>query len=280
MPSERTPKRVFITGGSSGIGLALADALVRAGAHVCICARGQARLDEAVAALEAAAPRGADGPAPFGVRLDISDREAVGAAAAELGERLGGLDLLINNAGVAHPGPFLELEPARFDEMMDINYHGTVNVTRALVPTMIDSGGGQIAMVSSLAAIVGIYGYTAYAPSKYAVRGFAECLRHDLMGHDITVHTAFPPDTDTPQLAYEDRFKPAETKALGGSVEALTAEAVARTILDGLARGRTIILPGLETKLVYWAARRFPGLTRYFTDATLRKVQRGLPPER
>lgn len=268
-------KRVFITGGSSGIGLSLAELLVAEGAQVCICARGQARLDEAVAALEAKAGQG---PKPFGVALDVSDREAVTRVAAEVLERMGGVDLLINNAGIVHPGSFLDLEPERFDAMMDVNYHGTVNVTRAFVPAMIEGGGGQVVIVSSLAGIVGIYGYTAYAASKFALRGFAESLRHDLMAHGVTVHAVFPPDTDTPQLTYENQFKPPQTKALGGSVKALEAVEVARSILAGVARGRPIILPGGETKFVYWAARRLPLLTRWMTDSILRKANRSLPP--
>lgn len=264
-------KRVFITGGSSGIGLALAEQLVDAGAKVCIAARGQARLDEALAQLHA---RG--GPKAIALSLDVADREAVARVADQTLSQLGGLDLLINNAGIAHPGAFLELSDERFDSMMAVNYFGSVNVTRAFVPAMIEGGGGQIAMVSSLAGLIGVYGYTAYAASKYAVRGFAECLRQDLMVHGITVHSVYPPDTDTPQLAYENQFKPAQTKAISGTVKPMSADAVAAAILAGVARGHVNIIPGMESKLVAWAARRFPWLTRAFVDSSLRKAERAL----
>ena len=269
-------KRVLITGGSSGIGLALAEQLVGAGARVAILARGQARLDEALAVLAKACTN--EARAPLALSVDISDRAAVAEAAPRLLEGLGGgIDVLVNNAGLAHPGSFLELDDAIFDSMMAVNYFGTVNITRALAPAMIEGGGGQIVIVSSLAGAIGIYGYTAYGASKYAVRGFAESLRHDLMVHGISVHTVFPPDTDTPQLAYENQFKPAQTKAIAGTVKAMSAESVAREILAKLARGRVNIIPGTESKLVYWAARRFPGLTRALLDSALRRAERALP---
>ncbi|PRP90692.1 Fatty acyl-CoA reductase [Enhygromyxa salina] len=272
MASTFANKRVFITGGSSGIGRALAWQLAAEGAHVCIAARGQAGIDETIAELEARAASPTQ--ILFGVAVDIGDREAVGAAVGRVLERLGGLDLLINNAGIAHPAAFLDTPDEVFDAMMRVNYFGTVHVTRALVPAMIEGGGGQVAIVSSLAGVVGIYGYTAYAASKYAVRGFAECLRQELMQHGIGVSVVFPPDTDTPQLERESRTKPPETAALAGTVKPLSAEFVAKTILAGLSRRRFHVIPGLASKLIYFAAGRFPVITRLVLDRDLRRFQR------
>src|SRR5690606_22673417 len=98
------------------------------------------------------------------VALDVGDREAVEAAVPQIHERLGGpVDLLINNAGITYPAAMLDTPPELFDEIMRVNYFGTVHVTRALLPGMIETGGGQIAIVSSLAGVVGVYGYSAYS---------------------------------------------------------------------------------------------------------------------
>lgn len=264
-------KRVFITGGSSGIGRALACQLAREGAHVCVVARGQEAIDETVAQLEslAASPT----QKLFGLPLDVGDRNAVYALAPTVIERLGGLDLLINNAGITHPASFVDTSDEVFDAMMRVNYFGTVHMSRALLPALIDSR-GQIGIVSSLAGVIGIYGYSAYGASKFALRGFAESLRHDLMQYGIDVTVVFPPDTDTPQLEQEDRIKPAETRALAGNVKALSAEFVARATLDGLRRRSVYVMPGFGTKLVIFLAQRFPGITRWFLDGDLRRFQK------
>lgn len=265
-------KRAFITGGSSGIGKSLAGLLVDEGAHVCIAARGRAKLDEALAELR---PRVRDpGQILTSVALDVGDREAVERAAPAILAELGGVDLLINNAGITHPAAMLDTPPELFDAIMQVNYFGTVHVTRALLPSMIEAGGGQIAIVSSLAGVIGIYGYTAYSASKFALVGFAECLRQDLLGHGIAVSLVFPPDTDTPQLEAENRIKPAQTKAIAGTVKVLSPEFVARATLAGLRRRRHRIIPGFESKFSVFMAQRFPGLTRAVLDAQLRRFER------
>ena len=138
---------------------------------------------------------------------------------------------------------------------MRVDYFGTVHVTRALLPAMIERGTGQIAIVSSLAGVIGIYGYTAYSASKFALVGFAECLRQDLLAHGIGVSLVFPPDTDTPQLTEENRIKPDQTRAIAGNVKVLSADYVARTTLIGLGKGRHQIIPGWGSKL----AASWPG---------------------
>ncbi|KIG11884.1 Short-chain dehydrogenase/reductase SDR [Enhygromyxa salina] len=264
-------KRVFITGGSSGIGRAIACQLAREGAHVCVVARGQAAIDETVAQLEslAASPT----QQLFGLSLDVGVPKDIAAVAKAATERLGGLDLLINNAGITHPASFMDTPDEVFDSIMRVNFFGTVHVTRALLPALIESR-GQIGIVSSLAGVIGIYGYTAYGASKFALRGFAESLRHDLMQYGIDVTVAFPPDTDTPQLQQENRIKPAETHALAGKVKPLRAEFVASETLNGLRRRSVYVKPGFGTKLVMFLAQRFPGLSRWFLDADLRRFQR------
>jgi 3-dehydrosphinganine reductase len=268
-------KRVFITGGSSGIGKAAANVLARSGAHVWIAARGQGRLDEALAEIKA---HGIDPDQRFGaVALDVSDREAVAAAAAEVLEGLGGLDVLINNAGIAHPAAVSETPDEVFDAMMRVNYFGTVNVTRAFWPTFMRQKSGAVCNVSSLAGVLGIYGYTAYAASKFAINGFSECLRQEAIDHNVTISLVFPGDTDTPQLAYENQFKPPETKAIAGKVKVMSAAEVAEALLRGVTKGKWHILPGFESKFAHFMSRHFPGVTRLVIDGALKKYRRQHP---
>ena len=253
-------KRVLITGGSSGIGLALARMLVLEGAHVCIVARGQARIDEAVAELRKLVK--SNEQVVFGLPLDIGDPAQIDAVVAPVLERLGGMDVLINNAGITHPAAFIDTPREVAEQIMRINVSGTLDVTRAFLPTMIANGGGQIAIVSSLAGLLGVYGFTAYAASKFALRGFAESLRQELLVHRISITLVFPPDTDTPMLHEENKIKPAETKALSGTVQPISAEIrgcgdIKRTTAATLSRD-----PGIEL-----AVRRVHGSTDACVDA-------------
>ncbi len=268
-------KKVFITGGSSGIGRAAAVQLAQAGASVWLAARGRERLEEALGEVSAAA---AGSGQVFGcTALDIADRGAVEEAALVVLEGLGGLDVLVNNAGIAHPATFLETPDEVFESMMRVNYMGTVHVTRAFLPTLIAQRGGHLINVTSMLGFMGIYGYTAYAASKHAVTGFSDCLRQELLDHGIGISVLFPPDTDTPQLHEENRIKPPETKAIAGEVKTMSAEEVARTMLLGAARGRYLIVPGAMGRFTHFMYRHAPWAVRLVIDGELRKYRKAHP---
>ncbi len=235
-------KLVLITGGSSGIGKALALLLDAAGARLWLLARRREALSEVQAHMR--------GDCRV-LSTDVSDWQQVQAAIAEIQRVSGAPDVIINSAGITRPGYVQELPIEVFRQMMEVNYLGTVHVIKAALPAMLTRGSGQIINISSVAGFLGVFGYTAYGASKYAVRGFSDTLRAELKPLGIRVSIVFPPDTDTPQLTYEAPFKPPETKALAGNAGLLSAEQVARIILSEAARGRYIILPGLETKALY-----------------------------
>lgn len=265
-------KRVFITGGSSGIGKSIALMLAEQGAHLYIAARGQARLDEALAEIREHA---ANADQVFGsVALDVSDRDAVKDAAEKVVSGLGGIDIVVNNAGIAHPASIMDTPDEVFDSMMAVNYFGTVHVTRAFLPYMTEARGGTIAIVSSLAGVLGIYGYSAYSASKFALWGFADCVRQDVLKYGIKVCVVFPPDTDTPQLEEENRIKPPETKAIAGNVKVQPPEFVAKALLEGVKKGKYHVIPGMGSKFTYFMARHFPAITRWVIDGDLKKYQR------
>lgn len=262
----------IITGGSSGIGLALARLLAQEAMDITLIARDPARLDAALAVLETA--RKHPHQSFRAISADLADHAAARNSIATAIAQLGRPELLITSAGVARPGYFGELDRDVFEEAMRVNYFGTLDAIRAAVPDMRARRRGHIVLISSGAGLVGIYGYTAYAASKFALRGLAEALRAELRPDGIAVSVVYPPDTDTPQLAQENLTKPPETRAITAQGGLWQPDAVAREILRGLKKRRFAITPGRRMTLLYWLGGPLaPLLARYF-DRVVRRARR------
>jgi 3-dehydrosphinganine reductase len=244
-------KKALITGGSSGIGFALANQLVASGASVAILARDAQKLSAAAASLEKI--RLSPDQGIWSIQSDVTQASQLYPALDAWKSEYGVPDIVINCAGDAHPASFVSTDLEVFHNMMDVNYFGTVNVLKNLVPDMRERRSGVIINISSMAGVIGVYGYTAYGASKFAVSGFSDVLRSELKLYNIQVSVVFPPDTQTPQLDAENKIKPFITKEVGGSSGVMSADAVASEILNKAARGKYIILPGSEAKLLYTA---------------------------
>ncbi len=268
--------RVLVTGGSSGIGLALARALLREGARVCIAARDPERLERA--ARELRSESGSD--AVTSVAMDVTSSDSIASGVPAAVTALGGLDVLINNAGYALPGYIDELDDAVYVEMMAVNYFGPMRLARACLPYFATQGGGRIVNVTSMLGFMGTFGYSAYCPSKYALSGFSEALRQDVLPFGVRVHLCYPPTTTTPGLERENRDKPAEAWAIEGKSRAFSPEQVARGILNGVRAGKFHILVGLDSWFIWLAQRLAPWLVRFVTDRVLMKELRTREPGR
>lgn len=264
-------KTVFITGGSAGIGLAAARLLASLGAKVAIFARNRERLDEALSQISAAA--GKDSSSALGYCLDVGDHEAVKDVMGHAMNETGTPDLLINCAGRAIPRPFTEIGFGQFSDTMRVNLFGVWSAAAAVVPAMMDRGSGHIVNVSSVAGLIGVYGYTDYAASKFAVVGFSEALRCELAPHGIGVSVLCPPDTDTPGFAEENRTKPPETCAISGKAKVVSAEKVAEALVCGIQKGRFLILPGADAKSAALIKRLAPGVVFSVMDRAVCKVR-------
>jgi 3-dehydrosphinganine reductase len=244
-------KVALVTGGSSGIGLAAAKLLATNGAYVWLVARDRARLGDALSEVKAAS--NSPGHTCGTVSADIADPEQAAAAVREVTMAAGAPDIVINSAGIVFPGYVEDLDPVAFRRQIDVNYLGAVYVTKAALPAMFERGAGHIVNVCSAAGFLGMFGYTAYGASKYALRGFSEALRAELSPRGIDVSVVFPPDTDTPQLVYDKANRPREIDAIvGHKVSVKSPEFVARAILHGVTHRRYIITPGLDTTFLYW----------------------------
>ncbi len=256
-------RQALITGGSSGIGLALAQLLAENGANVWLIARRKDVLENAQKSLAVVGGQ-KHGTLP----ADVSDWKQVQAAFERLKREVGVPDILINSAGVTEPGYVDEIPIETYREIMEINYMGTVQVTKAVLPGMLERGSGDIINISSAGGFVTGPGYGAYSPSKFAVRGFSDALRAEVKPRGLRVFLVYPPNTDTPQRAYEvSRQSPEvhhldENAGLGPwKFGTLPVSQVAGEILKGVQRGRYVILPGTGNRVLY----RIVGLLGDFT---------------
>lgn len=240
------PGPVIVTGGSSGIGLAITTRLARRGHPVALVARRPALLAGAAATITAAVP----GAVVSTHTLDVADAAVLARAADAVVAVHGPVAWLIASAGIVEPGLFADLPIESHRRQMETNHFGTLAAVHAVLPSMRVAGRGRIVMVSSGAGLFGIWGYSAYAPTKFAVRGLAEVLRLELGEMGITVTLALPPDTDTPQLTGERASRPAATEAIAGGGGVWSAEAVAEVILRAADRGRFLATPGLGLTLL------------------------------
>src|SRR5262249_40849835 len=157
---------------------------------------------------------------------DVADPAQAEASVAAAIDALGAPELVVTSAGVSIPGRFEELPREVFEQSMAVNYFGSLYVVRAALPSMRAHRHGRIVFVSSGAGLIGLFGYAAYSPTKFALRGLAEALRAELRADNIAVSIVYPPDTDTPMLEEENKTKPEESKLITGTVKAWSAEDV------------------------------------------------------
>jgi 3-dehydrosphinganine reductase len=272
-------RNVIVTGGSSGIGKATARMLVQRGANVSIIARRRALLEAALAEFEA--ERVVPAQVFQAHSADLSDWEQAQAGIAAVTAEGHRPDILINAAGITHPGYFEELPIEVFRRIMDVDFFGTLYPTKLVAPMMMARHSGHIVNFSSGAGFLGVFGYSAYGAAKFAVRGFSDVLRSELKPYGVHIHVVFPADTDTPQLHEENKLKPPETREIvGKQLKLLQPEDVAREVIRGIERNKYIIIPGFELKLYFLLANGIIGFSYWYFDRLIAKSRkkRGLPP--
>lgn len=186
MADSLSQKRVFITGGASGIGLATALELARAGCRLAIADIHAANLEKAQRQIEEL------GAEVAGFLLDVSDREMVERVAAQASERFGGIDVLVNNAGVGLNRELAEMTPGDWQRLLDVNLWGVLNCTYAFLPKMIASHAGQIVNIATGQVFFRLPTWGAYTAAKAAVEVFSEVLSAEVGPTGISVTTVFP----------------------------------------------------------------------------------------
>jgi NAD(P)-dependent dehydrogenase (short-subunit alcohol dehydrogenase family) len=259
-------KAAVVTGAGSGIGRALALGLAARGAKLAL-----SDIDEAGLAETGALVRKAGGEADLR-HVDVGDAASVSAYATEVKKRLGTVHQLYNNAGITRGSrPFLEMRPQDFAAIMRVNFDGVVNGTRAFLPHLIASGAGCLVNISSLNGLMAQPHLSAYVASKFAVRGFTETIRAEMLvaGHPVQVVVVHPggvhtnianssiPDdavlTEAERARAKKRIQVYNEKLL-----TMPPDEAARVILDGVARGRTRIVVTTQAVWVDRLVRLLP----------------------
>ncbi len=266
-------KTVYITGGSSGIGLDIARLLAGLGADILLMARSAQGLENAKKTIEDSLET--DRQKILTLSIDVGDQAQVYEKMKTAVETFGAPDILILSAGVNTAADHFEnISPEMFNEVMNINVNGVRNSIHALIKPM-KAKKSQVVILSSAAALFGMFGYTPYATSKAALMGFAESLRYELTPLGMAVTIVFPPDVDTPMNRGEAKTLPPEgmaVKKLGGQ---LTPEFAAKEIVHAIKKKKYFAIPGYQTRFLYFLHRISNGvLSRMVSDFVIKRAGR------
>ena len=255
-------RTAVVTGAAGGIGRGIALALARRGCHVALADIDKAALTRTTA--EIAGQESARSLRVSHYRLDVANRAAVAALPAQMMAAHGAVDILVNNAGVALGGTFLEIAESDFDWLLGINFWGVVQMTRAFLPLLSNSEEARIVNVSSLFGLIAPPGQTAYAASKFAVRGFSESLRHELADTRIGVTVVHPGGIAT-SIAKNARMpaslsddEAAKRRTFFDSFLTMPPETAGEIIVRGVERRKARILVGSDAKYAELVERLMP----------------------
>jgi NAD(P)-dependent dehydrogenase (short-subunit alcohol dehydrogenase family) len=218
-------RKVLVTGGSSGIGAALAEGFAERGAVVGICARRADRLAEVLERCRKHSPESRSWV------VDLSQLDAIAGFAATAERELGGIDVLVNNAGIPKRRDVTRLTPDVVESTMTLNYFSPIRLTLALLPGLIERG-GRIVNISSVAARLGPPGEAAYSATKAALTAFTESMAVDLRDTDVLVHLVNPGVIDTELFHLPDN-----DEGFHSAVDALPVEAIVQPVIDQLDAG-------------------------------------------
>ncbi|MFD9660522.1 SDR family NAD(P)-dependent oxidoreductase [Rhodococcus sp. NPDC059968] len=248
-------KVAVITGAGSGIGRALALDLAKKGARLALSDVDTVGLADTVRRTEAL------GAEVKSDRLDVAEREAVLAYADDVVAQFGTVHQIYNNAGIAYNGTVEKSEFKDIERIMDIDFWGVVNGTKAFLPHLIASGDGHVVNISSVFGLIAVPGQSAYNAAKFAVRGFTEALRQEMLiaEHPVEVTCVHPGGIKTAvarnATVAEDEDAQTFAEFFDKRLALHSPEMAAKTILDGVRKGRARVVIGWEAKALDVLAR-------------------------
>ncbi len=264
-----TGKNVVITGASMGIGQEIAKAYARERANVFLVARNKERLEAARGEVESAAP----GANVEWISADVTDSKSITSAIDKIGQEPGGIQVVAGNAGIVIPGYFEDLPIETFERVNRTNYLGSVYLAKASVPHLLKNHESVITFTASLVGIKGIFGYSNYAPTKFALVGLADVMRAELRPKGLQVTVLCPPDTRTPGYKHELEERPRELDIVASAGKVFSPQEVANCYLEGVRKGKRLIFCGFDSKLLYYLNRLSPALVDLYLNML---VKRGL----
>lgn len=268
-------KVMVITGAGSGMGREMALIGARSGALLALSDWNEAGLDETVDLVKAAGAREVRSDV-----IDVADRAAMGVWATAVADQFGRVNMMINNAGVSMTGDFEEMSYDDFDWIVGVNFMGVVNGTKEFLPHLIASGDGHLVNISSLFGLVSIPGQAAYNATKYAVRGFSEALREEMLinKHRVAVTVVHPGGIKTGISRNGRKTAGQDGAALDSLFEnklaRMTADKAARIIIKGALARKPRVLVGIDAH----AMHHFAHLTgARYQDVVARIATRVIP---
>jgi NAD(P)-dependent dehydrogenase (short-subunit alcohol dehydrogenase family) len=269
-------KVAVVTGAGSGIGRALAYELARRGAALAVSDVDETGLAQTARQLRVIGARTHE------QRLDVTDRAAVLAYAETVAAEFGVVNIVVNNAGIGFTGNVEQMSFEQIERVLDVDFWGVVHGTKAFLPQLIASGDGHLVNVSSLFGLLAVPGQSAYNAAKFAVRGFTESLRQELLvaGHPVRVTCVHPGGIKTAIARNSqavDGLDPTELARFFDEQLARTSpESAARSIVRAIRRDRARVLVGVDAKLLDLLVRiTGPGYQRLF----VRRAATRLPPD-
>jgi short-subunit dehydrogenase len=265
MRREPTGKRAILTGASGGIGRALAAELAKAGARVALAARNTEKLNEVAAGVRASGGEAVAIPADL-TKADDRRRLVESAVAA-----LGGLDLLVNNAGVGSWGHFADSTEAICREVMEVNFFAPVELTRLAVPHLTRGNQPAVVNVTSMCGRKGMPAWPEYSASKFALVGMSEAWRGEFARFDIDVLTIVPGMTNS---GFQNNWLRADGKADLRFEEGMAPECLAAKVVGAIRANRTETVCGSEARRLLRFNRYFPRLTNWLIARKVTKLYR------
>jgi short-subunit dehydrogenase len=255
--------RVLVTGASQGIGRAIAELAARRGMRVLAVARKLDLLNELAQSVRK------DGHTLEVVQADVATQDGRDAMVRAAREKFGGLDVLINNAGIGATGHFADSSPDALRQIMETNFFGTVETTRAFLPLLKQGQTPAVLNVSSILARRAIPGRSLYCASKFAVEGWTQAVRAEFARFDIDVITVNPGLTQT---NFSQNMLERNAKLSLDHMRGMTPEQVAGVTLDALAAGKKTVNLTLQGKALLFAARFMPGLVDRISKKKVRQL--------
>jgi NAD(P)-dependent dehydrogenase (short-subunit alcohol dehydrogenase family) len=267
---------VVVTGAASGIGRETALALARRGADVAICDVDEAGLEETAERIRQLGRR------VLQSRVDVSSAEQMRGFAEQTYAELGRVDVLVNNAGIAVAGFFVEVPLEEWDTILGINLKGVVNGCYFFVPKMVEAGtGGHVVNIASMAGYIASPGMTAYSTTKFGVIGFSESLRAELVERGIGVTAVCPGVINTPIVSSGHVYGASATPENREKADQLFQrrnygpDRVALGILKAIQKNRAVAPISPEAWAGYWIKRLFPWLVAALGRLSARRQERG-----
>jgi len=265
-------KTIIITGGSSGLGEALAIRLAARGANLALVARSQDKLRSVFKKIQLS---GYNTQNVEAFSSDVREAESVEQTVNKIAAAVGEPDILINSAGILRENYFEGLPVHIFQEVMNINFFGTLYWIKAVLPFFKKKGEGRIVNICSMGGLIGTFGYSAYCASKHAITGLTSSLRVELKPQNIKCHLVCPSEFESPMVDDLNTYRTVENRKMVLTIPVMGIQKVAGDIIRGIEKDKYLIVPGAVTRFFERLNRHFPSLTRWTSDQIIQRCYRG-----